>query len=140
MVYAHDSKSCLERDEGSSPSLGTQKDSPHRGLFFVCTRLRCSNYEPPCWKIGAKRRKKPEGFLSGGRGRAVRFPSLGTNKKYSLAECFLLEFSVRNSSWKGGWKQTILLPTSIALSRSDSRMLWNGETTVSRLPRHWRGE
>ncbi len=23
MVYAHDSKSCLERDEGSSPSSGT---------------------------------------------------------------------------------------------------------------------
>src|SRR3989344_6089934 len=27
MVYAHDSKSCLERDEGSSPSSGTRQET-----------------------------------------------------------------------------------------------------------------
>ena len=29
LVYAHDSKSCLARDEGSTPSFGTPRNKKH---------------------------------------------------------------------------------------------------------------
>ncbi len=45
LVYAHDSKSCLARDVGSSPTSGTRKNRP-LGDFLFCDSLTLGKRNP----------------------------------------------------------------------------------------------